>query len=384
MPLANKIVSAPCDDIEKVLSVEQLVNIDFVESMHSELSLVAKVMAWYYFFISTLHPFFVVEDKRWFMVMAALATSFGCFYLSRFLRLSKTPSINLLITAQLSLVAVTTFNVLFHMLLTGEVYQTTSIVMVFMLIAYLRLPLAYYCSALFIVAALWASIMKVIAIPDDPLIAHYSFAVLFGAIICSVIRVTQHRLMLKRIAGLHDRLVLEQQLYDANGKLEYQAQHDPLTTIANRRKMSQQLDIIWDKAKKEQRYLSVMFCDVDNFKEFNDKHGHLKGDMLLLNIARIMTENSKDDFDLAARVGGDEFVLLLSNTDMTAARNTASEICRRVRALVVADCTSTITIGSYSLIPHDDIAKTNVLALADQALYQAKGAGRDGFVCNKL
>ena len=383
MSSVKNIASVSSDYLDEVLSVEQLVNIDFVESMHSELSIVTKVMAWFYFFISTLHPFFVTEDSRWYMVLAALITSASCFYLSRYLQRSKKPTIKLLISVQLSLVALTTFNVLFHMFLTGQVYQTTSIVLVFMLIAYLRLPLAYYCSSLFFVAVLWAFVMKIIATSGDPLIAHYSFAILFGAIICSVIRVSQHKLMLKRIADLHDRLVLEQQLHEANKKLQYQAQHDPLTTIANRRKMSQELDIIWDHAKSERQYLTVMFCDVDNFKEFNDKHGHLKGDALLLSIAKIMTENSSNNFDLAARVGGDEFVLLLSNTDMTLASQTASEICRRVRALVIDGCTTTITIGSYSLIPNINIAKTNVLALADYALYEAKGAGRDGFVCNK-
>ena len=376
-------MSLPNDGIVKILSVEQLIDIDFVESMHSELSLVAKVMAWYYFFIAILHPFFVVESSRWYLVASALVTSFGCFYLSGYLRRCKKPTIKLIIIAQLFLVIVTTFNVLFHMILTAEVYQTTSIVMVFMLLAYLRLPLAYYCWSLFIVAALWVIVMAIIAVPNDPLIAHYSFAILFGALICSVIRVTQHKLMLKRIAELHARLVLEQQLHEANKKLEYQAQHDPLTTIANRRKMSEQLNVIWDKAKSEQQCLTVMFCDVDKFKEFNDKHGHLKGDGLLLSIAKILTENSINDFDLAARVGGDEFVLLLSNTDTIAASKTASEICRRVRELVVDGCNTSITIGSYSLIPHNDIAKTNVLAFADKALYEAKDAGRDCFVCNE-
>jgi diguanylate cyclase (GGDEF)-like protein len=383
MSSAEKIIALPSDETVKVLSVEQLVNIDFVESMHSELSLVAKVMAWYYFLIATLHPFFVVEDSRWYLVASALVTSLGCFYLSRYLPRCEKPTVKLIIMAQLFLVAVTTFNVLFHMLLTGQVYQTTSIIMVFMLLAYLRLPLGWYCFSLIIVASLWAIIVEIIAIPGDPLIPHYSFAIFFGAVICSVIRVTQHKLTLKRIAELHARLVLEQQLHEANKQLEYQAQHDPLTTIANRRKMSKQLNVIWDKAQSEQQYFTVMFCDLDKFKEFNDKNGHLKGDALLLSVAKILTENSINDFDLAARVGGDEFALLLSNTDVIAAKKTASEICRRVRELAVDGCTCAITVGSYSLIPHDNIAITNVLAFADKALYAAKDAGRDCFVCNE-
>lgn len=372
----------PSNEDKDPLSLEQLADSDFVESMTPELATVAKVMAWYFVGISLFHPFFVIDDVYQYLIASALFGAGLCFYINWYIRHCGTPTKNILIIVQLSFVVVTTVNVILHMLLTKEVFQSTSIIMVFMLLAYLRLPLIHYCLTLFIISLIWLTTIAIIAESGDPLVAHFGFSLLFAGLITSVIRVTQVNLTSRKIVALHARSVLEHKLSKAYKKLERQAQRDPLTGVANRRKMSSQLDITWNLARDHKQHITVMICDVDNFKSFNDQHGHLVGDNVLIGLAKILEANAKSEDDLAARIGGDEFVLLLANCDVATARGIAADICAEVRKLVVDDHAMTITIGSYSLIPSDDVLKNNVFALADNALYEAKNAGRDGFVCS--
>ena len=94
-----------------------------------------------------------------------------------------------------------------------------------------------------------------------------------------------------------------------------------------------------------------------------------------------LIDNTRAENDLAARVGGDEFCLLLTDCDIINARKIAGLVCSQVRGMSVDDRRTSITIGSYSLVPDSNTAISNVLELADNALYQAKNSGRDGFMC---
>jgi diguanylate cyclase (GGDEF)-like protein len=366
-----------------LLSLEQLAELDFIESMGHELPYLAKFMAWSYLVLALFHLFFVSEDVRGYLIATVLLSAAICSYISWYLYRCEKPTRTLLICVQLSFVFIVTTNVIFHMLLTKEVFQSTNIMMVLMLLAYLKLPLRYYSISLAIIAVVWVVAIIIIAEAGDPLVVHFAFAMLFGGVIATVISMAQYNLIARKTAELHARLVIEQQLHSANKKLEYKTQHDPLTGIGNRRKMSAQLNIMLKQAIEKQQYITLMFCDVDKFKVFNDRHGHLEGDEVLLGVAKILATNTRAENDVAARVGGDEFCLLVTNCDAIAARRVAAQICSQVRGLAVDDRSTTITIGSYSLIPDGDTSISNVLELADKALYQAKDSGRDGFLCTE-
>jgi diguanylate cyclase (GGDEF)-like protein len=364
-----------------LLSIEQLAELDFIESMRRELPFLAKYMAWAYLVLSIFHLFFIIEDARAYLVAGVLLSALTCSYISWYLYRCEKPTRALLICVQLSFVFIVTANVIAHMLLTKEVFQSTNIMMVLMLLAYLKLPLRYYSVSLLIIAIVWVVTISIIAEPGDPLVPHFGFAMLFGANIATVIRIAQHNLIARKNAELHARLVTEQQLNIANKQLTYKTQHDPLTGIGNRRKMSAQLDIILKDAIEQQQYITIMFGDVDRFKVFNDRYGHLEGDEVLLGVARILIDNTRAENDLAARVGGDEFCVLLTDCDVVNARKIAGLVCSQVRGMSVDDRRTSITIGSYSLVPDSNTAISNVLELADNALYQAKNSGRDGFLC---
>jgi diguanylate cyclase (GGDEF)-like protein len=369
------------NEYSPLLSIEQLVEKDFIDSMHHDLPFLAKYMAWSYLVLSLFHLFFIIEEVRAYLVASVLLSAAICSWISWYLYRCEKPTRALLVSVQLSLVIIVTANVIFHMLLTKEVFQSTSIMMVFMLLAYLKLPLRYYSVSLLVIAVVWIVTISIIAEAGDPLVPHFGFAMLFGATIATVIRIAQDNLIVRKNTELYARLVIEELLNVANRKLEYKTQHDPLTGIGNRRKMSTQLDIILKDAIEQQQYITIMFGDVDRFKVFNDRYGHLEGDEVLLGVARILIANKRTENDLAARVGGDEFCLLVTNCDAIAARKIAAQICSQVRGLAVDERSTSITIGSYSLVPDSNTAISNVLELADSALYQAKNSGRDGFMC---
>ena len=112
--------------------------------------------------------------------------------------------------------------------------------------------------------------------------------------------------------------------------------------------------------------------DVDDFKRYNDRHGHPAGDALLRDIARAARAACRNGVDSFARYGGEEFVAILPGADARAASAIAQRLCDDVRRLTQA----TISVG-FALSMHDDVAPAQVVARADAALYQAKGAGKD-------
>ncbi|MGB7443762.1 MAG: diguanylate cyclase [Coleofasciculaceae cyanobacterium] len=182
---------------------------------------------------------------------------------------------------------------------------------------------------------------------------------------------------------------LYQQLETANQELFRLASSDYLTGIANRRRFDQVLDHEWRRLSREQAPLSLILCDLDFFKVYNDTYGHPKGDYCLQQIALIIAKAAKRHTDLVARYGGEEFAVILPNTDQKGAFIVAQEILTKVRAAKLAHANSplkpyvTLSLGVVSTIPcHHHSTKTFIKAV-DQALYQAKEQGRDRIVQGK-
>jgi two-component system chemotaxis family response regulator WspR len=173
----------------------------------------------------------------------------------------------------------------------------------------------------------------------------------------------------------------QKNLADANIELQKLAALDGLTGIANRRRFDDALRSEWQRLQREQQPLSLVMCDLDYFKQYNDGLGHLAGDLCLKKAAAVLTEQLKRPADVAARYGGEEFALILPGTDAAGAKQVA-EACRaHLEALALehpAPCGKvTMSVGVASAVPGPDASADDLVARADRALYAAKSAGRN-------
>ncbi|MBB3224195.1 diguanylate cyclase domain-containing protein [Pseudoduganella umbonata] len=174
----------------------------------------------------------------------------------------------------------------------------------------------------------------------------------------------------------------QKHLAEANIELQKLAALDSLTGIANRRRFDETLHHEWQRAQRERRPLSLLLCDIDCFKLYNDTFGHLAGDLCLKKAAAVLTACLKRPADLAARYGGEEFALVLPDTDEAGARSVA-EYCLRALAELGIDNPQaphrivTMSIGMATLIPASGTAPADLVEYADRALYSAKGDGRN-------
>lgn len=158
-------------------------------------------------------------------------------------------------------------------------------------------------------------------------------------------------------------------------KLELQASTDALTSTYNRNKMGEMLDEEWSRMKRYETTFSLIMLDIDHFKEINDEYGHQAGDMALITVARRLAGELRD-IDSLARWGGEEFLLLLPNTE----QNGAIEVAERCRVALTSTEIETFRItASFGVVQcsNRDRDLNHLLKRVDIALYQAKDAGRN-------
>ncbi|WNL38535.1 GGDEF domain-containing protein [Halomonas sp. PAMB 3232] len=167
-----------------------------------------------------------------------------------------------------------------------------------------------------------------------------------------------------------------------NEKLSKLSLTDPLTNIGNRRQFEAALEARWQEASVSQAPLSLLIIDVDHFKAYNDHYGHPEGDECLRRIAAALQAESRE-IDQVARIGGEEFALLLANISSHQAYQTAERVRRRIEALHIANpgvaesAIVTVSIGVAVSSQREAAAPNDLLARADVALYQAKLGGRN-------
>ncbi|MGZ8224060.1 MAG: GGDEF domain-containing protein, partial [Methylobacter sp.] len=169
-------------------------------------------------------------------------------------------------------------------------------------------------------------------------------------------------------------------------QLTYMAHHDPLTGLVNRRHMLNWLDDELKRCKRYQRQLCIIMFDVDHFKHFNDEYGHAAGDAVLIALGELLPQIVRE-VDLACRYGGEEFLLLLPETDLNKAMLVAENLRERVAALKI-DCegitlpqvTCSLGVSSY---PGHGMKEEELLRTADAALYSAKNSGRNKVMAAK-
>ena len=172
-------------------------------------------------------------------------------------------------------------------------------------------------------------------------------------------------------------------LQRANAELEGLSMLDGLTGIANRRRFDTALLAEWQRSRREHTPLALVLCDIDHFKQFNDKFGHQRGDEALKAVALTLQASLHRPADLAARYGGEEFVLILPNTDLAGAVKVAEAARQAVLALNIqrndlSDSSRvTISMGVAVALPDSNSKPEQLIEIADQQLYRAKAEGRN-------
>jgi diguanylate cyclase (GGDEF)-like protein/PAS domain S-box-containing protein len=176
---------------------------------------------------------------------------------------------------------------------------------------------------------------------------------------------------------------LNHDLLRANEQLKKIAFLDGLTQVANRRRFEQYLHQEWRRLAREQAPLSLIMCDIDYFKNFNDLYGHQAGDSCLRRVARSLSRSVKRPADLVARYGGEEFAVILPGTDLVGAERVAEDLRIAVRSRRIPHAGSkveafvTLSLGVATCMPAPDSKPDQLVRKADEALYLAKHRGRD-------
>lgn len=163
--------------------------------------------------------------------------------------------------------------------------------------------------------------------------------------------------------------------------IEHLSMIDPLTDLPNRRSFDLRITSEWNRAVREKTSLSLLMIDLDRFKKYNDLYGHKQGDILLKTLANTMRKTIKRASDCTSRWGGEEFAVLLPNTDLPGAVIVAEDIRLSVLSMTVpnnqAKTSITISIGVNTTMPAIDQSIDEFFTLTDRALYHAKETGRN-------
>lgn len=184
---------------------------------------------------------------------------------------------------------------------------------------------------------------------------------------------------------IRERKLVEAKLKEVNQQLRYLANVDGLTQIANRRSFDEYFEQEWLRMAQARQPLSLIFCEVDYFKKYNDYYGHPAGDNCLKQVAQLLSQAIRRPRDLAARYGGEEFAVILPNTDLEGAICVVKNIQQNIQKLAIIHEASevsqyiTLSIGVCSTIPQLELSPMSLINQVDLALYQAKKEGRDRF-----
>lgn len=234
-----------------------------------------------------------------------------------------------------------------------------------------RLVEALFCAALIMLAYIFVEVWA--QLPLHRLVGNLIFmanANLLGAVGCCLLEFkSREHFLTKRL-------------------LSSQAEQDSLTGLGNRRSLNRLFDRLWRQAKREAHPISMLLCDLDHFKQYNDAYGHQAGDEVLVRVGAILNDLARRPLDVAVRFGGEEFVLLYYNLTEEEACQQADLMCRTLRRVNIehnnSDVTSrvSVSIGVAMVDPRLGEGFNELYKRADEALYKAKDRGRNQVVCS--
>jgi diguanylate cyclase (GGDEF)-like protein len=194
----------------------------------------------------------------------------------------------------------------------------------------------------------------------------------------------------QRVRRLLQQAQLHKQVEAANKALQHLAHVDGLTNIANRRRFNDYLNSQWLTLASERSPLSLILCDIDFFKLYNDKYGHLAGDMCLQKVGTVLKETVQNPQYLVARYGGEEFAVIMPNTKMGGAVHFAAAMQAGVRELEIIHEPSTVSqyitvsLGVATTVPTFESQPSALILEADNALYKAKAEGRNRIIVKQM
>jgi diguanylate cyclase (GGDEF)-like protein len=198
---------------------------------------------------------------------------------------------------------------------------------------------------------------------------------LLGAV--DYIKIPFNNRVLKARIKAHIQIIQQFRIVEQRGIM------DGLTNIPNRRYFDDRIVIEWRRALREHQFLSFLMIDIDKFKTYNDTYGHSHGDVLLKTVAHMLVTTIMRSTDMCARIGGEEFAVLLPDTNLQGAVHVAEKLRIAVEALRIPTAdrktvtTVTISLGVASLIPQENDNIEEFIARADAHLYNAKRSGRN-------
>ena len=188
------------------------------------------------------------------------------------------------------------------------------------------------------------------------------------------------------ITDITERKKIEIELKTANERLNKIAAVDPLTQIANRRSFDHFYKNCWQKAIEQKTNITLILCDIDFFKLYNDHYGHQQGDICLKEVANALVKATRKESDLVARYGGEEFILLLPGLKEETGNKMAERIVDSVlqqkipHGFSVVNKYVTISAGVYTFRPLEGMKMDEMIEKTDQALYKAKENGKNRVV----
>jgi diguanylate cyclase (GGDEF)-like protein/PAS domain S-box-containing protein len=189
--------------------------------------------------------------------------------------------------------------------------------------------------------------------------------------------------MVATFKDITERKYAENTLKEANERLERLSAIDGLTGVANRRCFDQTIQREWTRLQRTKDFLSLIMCDVDFFKLFNDTYGHHDGDDCLKLVARALKGTARRGGDCVARYGGEEFAVIMPVTGKKSAIYIAEKIRQNMEKRAIAHSKSavapfvTLSLGVATIVPDDQGTPELLIKCADQALYLAKSSGRN-------
>jgi len=201
--------------------------------------------------------------------------------------------------------------------------------------------------------------------------ASYAEVIKAGALDFIKKPIDQYELEAKLARAVRERTMMRE--------LEALSRQDGMTTILNRRSFDESFPNELERALRQEYPLMLAIIDIDNFKEYNDQNGHLKGDEVLISLAQILKECTRESVDLCFRLGGDEFAVLLPQATVTQ----GTEIVQRILLSFLEHNygTTSLSIGLVSCVRNKDIPReedeTAIKTRGDMAMYEAKKSGKN-------
>ena len=164
--------------------------------------------------------------------------------------------------------------------------------------------------------------------------------------------------------------------------IKLMSMQDQLTGIPNRRSFDERINLEWERAQKEEEAISILVIDVDDFKNINDKYGHLQGDVVLQTIAKVITQTLKLSNGFVARWGGEEFIALIPDMDSIGAVEVAEQTRKNIENTTIPltygkVAKVSVSVGINTQVPTANYSVDKFIYYADNALYTAKASGKN-------